>query len=136
MLGDFISFSAGLALVFISVLVVRAYWPPRYDDASARWLGAAIILGFLASGFNALYWQVWSNISLMLDLTSVQSLRGVGDFLDLAFKGGAAVAGWMHLKAIHSGIPEQDRKSWSVWEMPWYPDRRRCLRRLFGGSKK
>ena len=132
MIGDFISFVAGLALVVISCLVIRAYWPPRYEAPSAQWLGFAIIVGFMAAGFNALYWQVWGTLSLYLGFGTVGSLRGLGGFFDLFFKGGAALAGYMHLKAIHTGIDSKQRSDWSVWEMPWYPQRRACIRFIIG----
>ena len=136
MIGDFIAFTAGLALVVISCLVIRAYWPPRYEAPSAKWLGWAIIFAFAAAGLNALYWQVWGTLSLYLGLGSVGSLRDAGDFFDLVFKGGAAVAGWMHLKALHMGVKPEVRSSWSVWEMPWYPQRRACISTIMKAFRK
>ena len=136
MIGDLVSFVAGVALVVISFLVIRAYWPPRYEAPSAQWLGFAIIVGFVAAGFNALYWQVWGTLSIYFGIGSVSSLRGVGDFFDLFFKGGAAIAGYMHLKAIHAGIGQPERRDWSVWEMPWYPQRRACVRAILKAFRR
>ena len=129
-MGDGFSFVAGMVLIFVSVLVMRAYWPLKHLDSGPRLLSWAIFIAFFMAATNAAYWQVavklldWAGYDRAL-------LREIGNYLDFGFKGGAAWAGWLHLKSIHENIEDpQERASWHVLEMPWYPDRRKCLRML------
>lgn len=132
-MGDWISFLAGVSLLVISPLVIRAYSPGGFHFRTGNgWLAAAIILGFLAAAGNTLYWQVFGVLAVKSGLMTVTFQRELGDWCDLLFKGGGALSGWMHLKALQRSLPEEDQPYWRAIEMPWYPHRRACLRRLTG----
>lgn len=131
MVGDMVSWVSGLALLFVGSLVLWAYRPTQWPQREASGvLQAAIFLGFLAAVFNTLFWQVLGQPAVNLGLVSVAQYRAIGDWLDAIFKGGAAVAAWLHLRALHMSLPEKERKSWGVLEMAFYPKRRLCLRML------
>lgn len=118
-------------LLFFGGLVMYAYRPaqwPRYEAPGL--LQAAIFLGFLAAVGNTLYWQVFAQPAVWFGLVSVPTLRVWGDYADLLFKGGGAVAGYLHLKAIHMSLSEKERSAWGVIEIAFYPKRRLCLRLL------
>lgn len=130
-LGDAISLISGAALACIALLVMRAYSPRSWSGGDgANFLAIAIFLGFAAALGNTLtlYWQVFGQIAVNTGLISVRSLRFVGDILDGVFKGGAALAGYLHLKALHVTLTDNERARWGVLEMAFYPNRRRCLK--------
>lgn len=125
MLGDTISFVSGMALLFLGSCVLWAYRPKLWPNNDATLvLQAAIFLGFVAAVGNTLFWQVLGQPLVKYDLVSVSTLRGIGDYLDLVFKGGAAFAAYLHLKALHLSLSENQRKVWRVLEMPFYRNRK------------
>lgn len=132
MMGDWVSFASGSALLIVGTLVMIAYFPRRGWWHSAHGtLGLAIFLGFFAAVTNTAYWQVFGQWAVeFLGILTVFQLRAVGDWIDLAVKGGAAVAGVLHLRALRLQLPEDERKDWWAIEMPWYPGRRWCLVKL------
>ena len=127
-MGDLVSLFSGALLLFFSVLVMIAYSPKSKRSKPESTLALAIFLGFMAAAFNTLYWQVFGQIAVMIDLISVKNLRMIGDILDLVFKGGAAYAGYLHLRALQLSLPSNERKYWSVLEMPFYPQKMLCLK--------
>lgn len=134
-----VSFVAGVALLFMSVLVMVAYWPSRnktHAQPGAFYLGMAIWLGFLTAGLNTLFWQVIGQPAVRLGWISVADIRAIGDWVDLFVKGGAAYAGWLHLRAIYETLDDEEKSYWSVLEMAFYPRRRACLRLLCIKMKK
>lgn len=135
MIGDFISLASGFVLFVVAVLVMIAYRPKRGGDRATWLLSVAIFLSFFADAANTLYWQVFGQIAVVWFDYSVASLRWWGDYFDLLFKGGAAVAGIMHLMALHERLPESEKKRWHTLEMPWYPARRTCLTMIFRRDK-
>ena len=129
--GDWISFVSGVALMVMAAFVMKAYSPRNWNDGSGSgYLAIAIWLSFAAALGNTLYWQVFAQPAVQYGLISVPTLRNVGDYFDVLFKGGGAVAGYLHLKALHAGLPTNERKVWGVLEMAFYPRRRLCLRLL------
>lgn len=131
MVGDMVSWVAGLSLLFFGGLVLYAYRPDQWPRGEAPGvLQAAIFLGFLSAVGNTVYWQVFAQPAVRLDLISVETLRFYGDYLDLLFKGGGALAGYLHLKAIHMSLSKSERSAWGVLEVAFYPKRRLCLRML------
>ena len=138
MIGDWVSFLSGAFLLVMGCLVMMAYRPRRGWWKSAHGtLGAAIFLGFLAAVTNTAYWQVFGQLAVeFFGFMSVVQLRGFGDWMDLIVKGGAGVAGVMHLRALRMQLPEDERAQWRGVEMPWYPARRWCLVKLCAGLKK
>lgn len=128
MIGDFVSLSSGAALFVVSLLVVRAYFTGFARPRSPEdFLALAIMLGFVFHALNTLYWQVFGNFAVRYEWVTVAFLRDVGDYLDILFKGGAAFAGYLHLRAIQERLPKEDRGAWHWYEVPWYPKRRKCL---------
>lgn len=138
MIGDWVSFLSGTALLFCGGLAMVAYRPRRdWWQSPSGTLGMAIFLGFLAAVVNTLYWQVFGQWAVeFIGFMSVETLRSVGDWMDLIVKGGAAVAGVLHLRALRLQLPLDERKRWRGVEMPWYPARRWCLVKLCAGLKK
>ena len=102
MIGDWLSFLSGVALMVSGLRVTWAYWPPkRWWGSRAGILAMAIFLGFVAAVFNTLYWQVWGQIAVeYLRVWTVQMLRFWGDYTDVIAKGGAALAAELHLWAL------------------------------------
>lgn len=127
--GDWISFGAGTALLVMSFLVLVAYRPSRHRTTPERTLAAAIVLGFIAAAGNTLYWQVLGQPLVVYGWITVDTLRFIGDYLDLVFKGGAALAGYLHLRALWFCLPDAERRVWLVVEMPFYPRRLLYLRK-------
>jgi hypothetical protein len=102
MMGDWISFLSGVALMVSGCRVMWAY-RPRGDwrQTAAGILGFAIFLGFFGAVFNTVYWQVWGQITVeYLRVWSVQMLRFWGDYTDVIAKGSGAVAAELHLWAL------------------------------------
>ncbi len=138
-LGDTISFGAGLALLFLAFLAMRAYGPSSWTGQNGSgYLARAIFIGFAFAAGNTLYWQVFGQPAVYLGLVTVAQLRAWGDLADLLFKGGGAVAAYLHLKALHCSIPANERRLWGVLEIAFYPQRRaflRLLTRALGNAK-
>ena len=133
-MGDGVSFLSGVVLLVASAAVIRAYWPTVGRERSPL-LVWAIIIGFAAHGGNTLYWQVFGQMAAAFGWVSVSAMRGLGDWMDLLFKGGGAVAGWLHLKALHDVLPD-DEKDRSVVSMIWYPHRQSCVERVISRRQK
>lgn len=128
MIGDAVSLLAGASLLAMSMLVILAYVGGTTSAGTGpRYLAIAIILGFIASGVNALYWQVFGQLAVNLDFISVTDLRLWGDYVDLIAKGGGALSAWYHLKALHAVLDAREKALWTPIEMPFYPRRRACL---------
>lgn len=138
MIGDWVSFASGTALLSVGALVMIAYRPRRgWWHTPHGTLGMAIFLGFLAAVTNTAYWQVFGQWAVeFLHVMTVQQLRAAGDWIDLIVKGGAAVAGVLHLRALRLQLSPEEQKRWRGIEMPWYPARRWCLVKLTAGLKK
>jgi|DEB0MinimDraft_4_1074332.scaffolds.fasta_scaffold17678_2 hypothetical protein len=138
MIGDWVSFLSGSFLLVMGALVMVAYRPRReWWKTPHGTLGMAIFLGFLAAVTNTAYWQVFGQWAVeFLGIMSVTQLRAFGDWIDLIVKGGAGVAGVLHLRALRLQLPEDERDQWMGVEMPWYPSRRWCLVKLCAGLKK
>lgn len=137
MIGDVLSFLAGTALLISAILVIIAYRPANWSlrDAPGT-LAMAIALGFAASASNTLYWQVFGQPAVTYGWLTVAEIRAIGDFADVLFKGGAAIAGLLHLRALLLALPESERGNWSAIEMPFYPNRRACLKALSSVTRK
>lgn len=138
MIGDWVSFLSGSFLLVMGALVMLAYRPGRDWWRTAHGtLGMAIFLGFLAAVTNTAYWQVWGQWAVeFLGIMSVTQLRAAGDWIDLIVKGGAGVAGVLHLRALRLQLSADEQAHWRGIEMPWYPARRWCLVKLCAGMKK
>lgn len=138
MIGDLVSFLSGTALLVCGALVMIAYRPRLgWWRSPHGTLGAAIFLGFLSAVLNTAYWQVFGQWAVeFLHIMTVQQLRAFGDWIDLLVKGGAAVAGVLHLRALRLQLPPEERAQWRGIEMPWYPSRRWCLVKLTAALKK
>jgi len=129
--GDWISFLSGLALLLMSALVLIAYRPfGSWAGRADQYLVLAIALGFAAAGANTLYWQVFGQYAVHFGIMTIETQRAAGDWLDLVFKGGHALSGYFHLKALQMQLAPDERRNWMVFEMPWYPRRRWCVRAL------
>lgn len=133
MIGDWISFTAGMGLLFFASMALIAYWPGRRSGASGV-LGLAIFIGFAAAAANTLYWQVLGHPLVYYGVITVSEHRAAGNWLDLFFKGGHALAGWLHLYALWLSLTKVERRRWSVLEMAIYPRRLECVRRLLRRS--
>lgn len=138
MIGNWVSFLSGIALLVSGFLVMVAYRPRRgWWMTPHGTLGMAIFLGFFAAVLNTVYWQVLGQWATELfPLVTVDDWRRWGDWIDLIVKGGAAVAGVMHLRALRLQLPDDERGQWRGIEMPWYPARRWCLVKLCAAMKK
>lgn len=117
------SWSAGVALLVLSALGLRAFIPKalRAPDAASRMLGWAICLGFLSAGLNTAYWQVGGRTLILSLGTAPETVRVIGWSADVVFKGAAAVAVYLHLAAWRASLPARERARWSVLGMTFYP---------------
>lgn len=129
-LGDLLSFWSGVALTFLGTLAMIAYRPRLESTLPEALLAAAIFIGFAAHAGNTLYWQVFGQLAVNNEWLTVDDLRFYGDFADLLFKGGGALAGYLHLRALWSGLASDEKSKWTVLEMAFYPHKMRCLRAL------
>lgn len=130
-MADQISFTAGMFLLIVSLLVMKTYAPRRdWTRTPKGVLGMAIFLGFAAAAVNTLWWQILGNTLPDLGIVSRENFRVAGLWLDGLFKGLAAVSAILHLVAIRMQLDEPDRSNYSWFEMPWYPKRRTCLQQL------
>ena len=102
MASDWASFLSGTALLIVGAAVMWVYRPRRgWCCTPSGVLGMAIFLGFFAAVTNTLYWQVWGQLAAEFwGIITVYHLREVGKWVDLIVKGGAAIAGVLHLWAI------------------------------------
>lgn len=128
MIGNLLSFGAGAVLLMMSLMVMLAYRPSgTWSGRADQYLVAAIFLAFATDAANTLYWQVFGHVAVQNDLITVTTLRALGNWLDVLFKGGAALAGYLHLKALWVQLDEGERRKWVPLEMPWYPRKRWCV---------
>lgn len=131
MLNDFLSFGAGLFLLFACFGVMVAYWPQRgWSKTGQGVLGFAIFLGFVAAGLNTFWWQILGAANAYFEFLPRVQFREIGLYLDMFLKGTAGIAGILHMEAIRKNLGKRERDLWWWFEMPWYPDKRRCLRGL------
>lgn len=102
MIGDWLSFLSGVALLVSGSRAILAYWPlGDWHTSAAGILGLAIFVGFIAAVFNTVYWQVWGQLAVeYLHIWSAEVLRFWGDYTDVIAKGGLAVAAELHLWAL------------------------------------
>lgn len=109
MVGDWLSFLSGVALMVSGCRVIWAYRPRGQWRASpAEILGLAIFLSFIAAVANTVYWQVWGQVAVeYLRIWTVQVLRFWGDYTDVLVKGGGAIAAELHLWAIRKKEREE-----------------------------
>lgn len=131
-MGNELSFITGGILFFVSLLVMKAYWPGSERTRASWLLGLAIFLAFTSDALNTLWWQVGAYINTSWLGNDFESFRTVGLYLDVLFKGTTAFAGVLHLQALKRSIPEEDQSNWSWWQMPGYP--RKC--RIFTGTRR
>lgn len=124
----YLSTGSGLLLLILSVLVCLAYYQKSYANKAVKTLSIAIILGFLFVALNTLYWQVLGQYVLSRDIVSVETFRIMGSFLDLIFKGGSALAAYLHLKSLYYGLGEGEKKHWTPLTMPFYPNKLNTLK--------
>lgn len=130
MWGDWVSFLSGVALVIFGGLAMIAYRPSPGRRGAETLLASAIFIGFMAHVGNTLYWQVFGQPAVHFGILTVADLRAYGDWFDLFFKGGGALAGYLHLRALWSSLDEIERREWTALEMAFYPRRVTCLRAI------
>lgn len=135
--SNFAGAVSGFVLFLMAALGIRAFAPRirNAEEQSSRLLALAIVMAFSTSALNALYWQVWGFLALHYDLVSVTSLRLLGGFLDVFFKGCAALAVYLHLAAWRASLPPEERGLWSVLGMAFYPKRTGFLARALNGLR-
>ena len=130
-MAEFLSFSVGVVLIVISLMVMKCYWPSMdWRKTASGTLGVAIFLGFFAAGMNTFWWQILGNAASLAPWITRAEFREIGLFMDLFLKGTAAFAGVLHLIAVRMRMGEPQRSQWAWFEVPWYPQRRPCLRAL------
>lgn len=129
MTAEYLSFGAGLFLLAVSIMVMKAYWPSTRGEV--HWLGLAIFLGFAAAAGNTFWWQILALVNTETGFVPREQFRAVGWWFDVLFKGGAGCAGILHLVALQRQIPKKERPMWHWWDMPWYPKRQACITKLF-----
>jgi len=124
----------GILLFFYGALVIKAYWPRlnKKQTKAVRTLAFAIALAFAAAMVNTVYWQIVGQWFLQIGWVSVQDFRLIGSLLDPIFKGLAAYAGYLHLKALYENLDEREKKHWKIHLMPWYPNRPGLCKNLLG----
>lgn len=138
MLGDFVSLLAGVAVITMSLLVMKAYPKhKRSEDMASNQLQTAIFWSFFAAMMNSIYWQFGGQ--LLVEFTgfvSVEMYREVGNWVDLAVKGLITWAGWLHLRALYYALPEKERRGWHIIDMPFYPNKLKLFSKLGCGKPK
>lgn len=133
-MGEYISIFASIIAIFSAYLVVisygSAFLPKKHSSVS--WLSHAICAGAVTFALNAIYWSVLMRVSLINDCSEILTwLINFGAYVDFVLRG--ALPAWVafaHLKARHLGLPEEERKEWRIWEMPFHPKRNAFLRRV------
>ena len=126
---------SGVVLLFMCVLGLRGFLGRAISakDPASRMLARAIVCGFAAAGLNTLYWQVGGQLMIAGGITTVPGVRLVGSYLDIIFKGGGALAVYLHLAAWRLSLPPQERRRWSVFAMAFYPRGEGFLARALNG---
>ena len=133
--GYWASFAAGIVLILAAGLGFATF-ARRARNASTKASGTlswAIALGFLSMGANALYWQVYGQVGQYFGIITLPTVRLVGSYFDVVFKGTGALAAYLHLLALWQSLDPEERKRWSVLGMVTYPDETGLLARLLNG---
>lgn len=124
------SLIAIIAAYLISISYGGVFIPKKHSSVS--WLSHAICAGAFMVALNAIYWSFLLRVALINDYSAmVEWMARSGAYFDLIL--GGALPAWVafaHLKARHLGLPEEERKEWRIWEMPFHPRRNAFLRRL------
>ena len=109
--GFWASWVAGVVLLCMALLGLRAFVPRALKGGSrpSRTLAFAIILGFAGAAANTLYWQVFGQVAIAAKWIDLATLRYVGGYLDILFKGVPALSIFLHLKAVRDDLPESER---------------------------
>jgi hypothetical protein len=122
MVNSYIAFYAGIALLILAGMVMKAYWPSfKKGWCGESILGMAIFLGFFAAAINTAFWQIGVGVFVESGLVERATYREIGLYLDGVFKGTAALAAFLHLLALQKFLPKEERDKWSWYQMPWYP---------------
>ena len=123
-LGYWLSFVAGLFLLVASAVGLRTF-VPRFFKAKedySKTLALAIIMGFLWTALNTLYWQVFGQVGVALGWLTVTELRLYGSFLDVLFKGLPGVAVLLHNQAAVKSLPKSEQSKWNFLTIALYPN--------------
>lgn len=100
MSAEFVSFIAGCWLLAVCIIVMIEYYPRRWRRLSPpEMLTLGIFIGFAANGLNTAWWQILNTINLDFNILPPDTFTRIGRYADVVFKGGAALAGMIHLKA-------------------------------------
>lgn len=134
-IGFWGSAAAGFVLLFMCALGLRGFLGRAINthDLASRMLARAIICGFTVAGLNTLYWQVGGQVLIAFGIATVADVRLIGSYLDILFKGGGALAVYLHLAAWRLSLPEPERRKWSVFAMAFYPRGDGFLARALNG---
>jgi hypothetical protein len=137
-IGYYLSFAAGLVLIVICAMGIRAFAPRiKYgSDPASRVFAIAICLGFAAAAGNSAYWQIAVKIVEWNDLATYATMRNIGFYCDVVFKGASAVSVYLHMKSWHMTLPAAERRRYSVLGMTLYPDTTKFLSRMLNGFAK
>lgn len=134
-MGNYIAPFSSFVAIIAAYLIASSYGGvliPK-KNSSISWLSHAICAGAVMVALNAIYWSVLLRIALPnYDSEMVIWIVRFGAYFNfLLFCALPAWVAFAHLKARHLGLPEEERKDWRIWEMPFHPKRNAFLRRLF-----
>lgn len=134
-IGYWASFVAGAILLLFSLLGLRAFVPRIFNSSTmaSRTLAMAIVFGFASVGLNTAYWQIFGQVGQWVGIVTLPTVRLYGSYLDVLFKGGGAVAVYLHLAASLYSLDDDERRRWTVLGMATYPDGKGLLARLLNG---
>ena len=102
MIGFWISFATGLALLMVALNTLYLFSKLESTGTSvqSRQLSWGIVLTAFSLGANTLYWQVFGQPAVYLEITTIYNLREVGFYLDLLLKGAGIVGLYYTSKAL------------------------------------
>lgn len=91
---------AGCWLLAVCIIVMIEYYPKRWRRLSPpEMLTLGIFIGFAANGLNTAWWQILNTVNADFGFVPQDTFNRVGRYADVVFKGGAAAAGMIHLRA-------------------------------------
>lgn len=124
-----LNFAMAVPVLILTLLVIRAYLPASIPGRkSFSWLAMAIVLSFSSVAGAILMWDILTYVDFLDDFRA--AIGRLFNLINRNLLGG--LAAYLHLVALHRKLDSADQANWSPLEMAWYPNRRRCLRRLLG----
>lgn len=100
-IGYWLSFLVGAGLLLSAgvAFLLAADYNKIVRGIPSQYLSYGIMFLLFSLAANTLYWQVFGQVAVYLEVISVDKLRQIGSYLDLIFKGTGIVGAIFAIRA-------------------------------------